>query len=158
MHAAEGTPLHRECRDTEIVRARRGVTLRSYYVLSFDFAGPNRADALRDGPPEGDCMRRFFTASLFVALAFAPSPTFAGKRTGDGALGAVAGAVVGFSNHVAHLGPALIAPADALGERRCADPSAEAAAGCGAVGAGASAGALHPHRRDAARPVARVGT
>ncbi len=47
-------------------------------------------------------MRRFFTASLFVALAFAPSPTLAGKRTGDGALGAVAGAVVGFSNHIAH--------------------------------------------------------
>lgn len=47
-------------------------------------------------------MRRFFTASLFVALAFAPSPTFAGERTGDGALGAVAGAVVGFSNHIAH--------------------------------------------------------
>jgi hypothetical protein len=98
----ERTPLHRECRDTEIARARRGVTLRSYYVLSFDFAGPNRADALTDGPREGDCMRRFFTASLFVALAFAPSPTFAGKRTGDGALDAVAGAVVGFSNHIAH--------------------------------------------------------
>ncbi len=47
-------------------------------------------------------MRRFFTASLFVALALAPSPTFAAKRTGDGALGAVTGAVVGFSNHIAH--------------------------------------------------------
>ncbi len=47
-------------------------------------------------------MRRFFTALLFVAVAFAPSPTFAAKRTGDGALGAVTGAVVGFSNHIAH--------------------------------------------------------
>ncbi len=47
-------------------------------------------------------MRRFFMALLFVAVAFAPSPMFAGKRTGDGPLDPVAGAVVGFSNHIAH--------------------------------------------------------
>jgi hypothetical protein len=72
---------------------------------------------IADDRPTGACMLRFVTALLFAtALPFASTPAIAGERTGDAALGAlsgalvlgpvgaVAGAVVGYTSgpHIAH--------------------------------------------------------